>query len=122
MIKHLKKHWWWLAILLFVLVLLFWMYARPATANPQQLARCLKQSGAIFYGSKNCGHCQNTKEMFGGSASDLPYVECVGSDGQQIARCIEQKIIYYPTWVLADGSRRSGEISLSDLARWSGCR
>ena len=38
------------------------------------LAQCINNSGAKFYGAFWCPHCQATKAMFGKSAKLLPYV------------------------------------------------
>lgn len=87
-----------------------------------QLAQCLKDNGAIFYGAFWCPHCQNTKAEFGSSAKSLPYVECSTPDGQgQLDVCKTKNIQSYPTWEFKDGSRLTGEISVADLAKKAGC-
>ncbi len=87
-----------------------------------QFAMCLKDKGATFFGAFWCPHCQATKKMFGSSAKLLPYVECSTPDGQgQLAVCKEKKIIQYPTWEFADGSRLSGERTLQELSDKTGC-
>ncbi|MEI6529022.1 MAG: hypothetical protein WCN88_01280 [Candidatus Falkowbacteria bacterium] len=85
-------------------------------------AQCLKNQGALFYGAFWCSHCQNQKAMFGSDAKDLPFVECSTPDGQgQLAICQQNNIPGYPTWVFKDGSRLSGELTLTQLAEKTGC-
>ena len=86
-------------------------------------AKCIKDSGTIFYGAYWCPHCQRTKAMFGSSAKLLPYVECSMPDGQtQTPICIAKKIVSYPTWVFPDGSQITGEHTLQELAAKTSCQ
>ncbi len=85
-------------------------------------AQCIKDSGATFYGTFWCPHCQNQKKMFGSSAKLLPYVECSTADAKgQTQICIDKNITGYPTWEFADGARLSGEVELSTLAEKTSC-
>jgi hypothetical protein len=85
-------------------------------------AQCLSDSGAKFYGTFWCPHCNNQKKMFGTSKKYLPYIECSNADGsEQLPICKEAGIEGYPTWVFADSSRLSGEISLATLAEKTQC-
>jgi thiol-disulfide isomerase/thioredoxin len=91
-----------------------------------QLAQCITDSGAKFYGAFWCPHCQAQKAMFGKSAKKLPYVECSTKDGKgQTQICIDQDIKSYPTWVLADGTRLPVEnqagVSFATLAAKTNC-
>lgn len=87
-----------------------------------EFAQCLEKEGATFYGAFWCPHCQNQKAMFGRSQEHLPYFECSTPDGQgQIEECTEIGIRSYPTWILADDSRLTGEVSLRTLAEKTGC-
>ena len=98
------------------------MYVGQQPGRLDAFATCLTDKGAIFYGAFWCPHCQNQKAMFGRSADRLPYVECSTPDGRsQLAVCREKNIKGYPTWEFADGSRESGEVSLSRLAEKTGC-
>ncbi|MCC7436360.1 hypothetical protein IT402_00580 [Candidatus Nomurabacteria bacterium] len=86
------------------------------------LAQCISDSGAKFYGAFWCPHCQATKAMFGKSAKLLPYVECSTADGKgQLEICKEKEIPGYPTWIFADESRLSGEQTLEALAEKTSC-
>lgn len=85
-------------------------------------AQCIKSSGAEFFGAFWCTHCQSQKKMFGSSKQYLPYIECSTPDGQnQEPICKDKGIEGYPTWVFADGSRLSGELSLETLANKTQC-
>ena len=86
------------------------------------LAQCISDSGAKFYGTFWCSHCQNQKKAFGDDAKLLPYIECSTPDGKsQLKICKDNNISGYPTWVFPDGERKSGEISLAELARRTDC-
>lgn len=86
------------------------------------LAQCINNSGAKFYGAFWCPHCQATKALFGKSAKLLPYIECSTPDGKsQLPICTEKDIKGYPTWIFSDGSQLSGEQSLQTLADKTAC-
>lgn len=85
------------------------------------LAQCIAKSGAKFYGAWWCPHCQAQKKMFGKSVTYLPYVECQTADSKQKQICIDAKIEGFPTWVFADQTRLTGEISLKTLAEKTNC-
>jgi len=107
-----------------VIVALFWLSIWFAN-RPDKLddfAACLKNKGAVFYGAFWCPHCQKQKEAFGRSVRFLPYVECSTPDGNsETEACQEKKIDGFPTWVFADGTRESGELTLDHLAEKTGC-
>ena len=102
---------------------IFFLYkedAKPGTLDG--FAVCLKDKGAVFYGAFWCPHCQTQKTLFGKSKKLLPYVECSTPDGKgQHSICKEKKVVGYPTWEFADGSRESGEIALQKLSEKTGC-
>ncbi len=86
------------------------------------LAQCINNSGAKFYGAFWCPHCQATKAMFGKSAKLLPYVECSTPDGKgQLSICTEKDIKGYPTWIFSDGSQLQGEQTIQVLADKTSC-
>lgn len=86
------------------------------------LARCISQSGAKFYGTFWCSHCYNQKKMFGQGASLLPYVECSTPDGQDsLSVCTEAGIEGFPTWVFPDGTKMPGEQPIEILAGKTSC-
>ena len=99
-----------------------WIKSSRQPGKLDAFAQCLKESGAVFYGTFWCQHCQNQKALFGKSAKYLPHVECSTPDGRsQLAICKNKNIESYPTWEFNDGSRLDGEISLTQLAEKTGC-
>lgn len=87
-----------------------------------KLAQCITDSGAKFYGAFWCPHCQAQKRAFGRSEKLLPYIECSTPDGKgRLEACNEAAIEGYPTWVFADGSRKSGEVAIKTLAEKTSC-
>lgn len=86
-------------------------------------AKCLAEKGAKMYGAFWCGHCQNQKAAFGASFQYVDYIECT-VDGKQNSFaqvCKDAGITGYPIWKFADGTVKEGEVSMSDLAKISGC-
>lgn len=89
----------------------------------ENLAKCITEKGAKFYGASWCSHCKSQKEMFGEAAAFLPYVECSTPDGEsQLDVCKDNNITSYPTWEFSDGSRELGEVSLEKLSEKTGCQ
>lgn len=88
-----------------------------------ELAQCLTDKGAKFYGAYWCPHCAAQKKLFGKALSKVTYVECAipGDSTAQTQACKDAGIEGYPTWTFADGSRLSGEVSLIALAEKTGC-
>jgi len=111
-----------IGIIILVIGAYFLVEAFSGPAELDGFAQCLKDKGAIFYGAFWCPHCQKQKEMFGRSVKYLNYVECSTPDGKsQLAFCKEKDITGYPTWVFIDGSRKTGEIPLKELAEKTQC-
>ena len=102
---------------------LYFFIGIPANSGPlDKFTQCLGEKGAQFYGAFWCPHCQTQKAMFGKSQRFLPYIECSTPDGRkQTPECQRKGIVEYPTWEFADGSRESGELSLSHLAEKTRC-
>jgi len=119
-----KNHWIGIGILIVILFGIFVSYSSYKTSNNglapgalDSFVQCIKDKGITFYGAFWCPHCQRTKAEFGDSASKLPYVECSTPDGQgQTQVCIDHQIAEYPTWMLPDGTRVTGEHTLQELA------
>jgi hypothetical protein len=113
----------WLVIIVLVIAGIIWLIRTPG--KPGRLdafATCIKDSGATFYGAFWCPHCQNQKAMFGSSAKLLPYHECSTPDGKgRIQSCTDAGVESYPTWVFADNTRESGEVSLERLSEKTNC-
>src|SRR3989344_2676005 len=111
-----------LVLVLVGLGLLIYPNFQSGPTNLGPFAACLKDKGALFYGTFWCLYCQAQKKLFGSAAGELPYIECSTPDGQgQLPVCAQNGIKGYPTWAFADGSRLSGEVPLRTLADKSGC-
>ena len=113
----------WIAIAVIIVAgIIYFARGSSAPGKLDAFASCLSEKGATFYGAFWCPHCQSQKKMFGSSEKLLPYVECSAPNGQaQLPVCTEKKIEGYPTWEFADGSRETGEISLTRLSERTGC-
>ena len=84
--------------------------------------RCLKSSGAVFYGASWCPHCRAQRDTLGEALNYVKYVECSVDGTREVApACRAAGIDGYPTWKFRDGSRESGEQSLAELAAKTGC-
>ena len=118
------------SIIIWILVLavlgygIYWVLGYERTPGElDAFARCLDDKGALFYGAFWCPHCQTQKQAFGKSENLLPYVECSTPDGRgQVQRCKNDGIDSYPTWIFADGEKRTGEMTLTFLSEKTGCQ
>lgn len=109
-----------------ILIWIIWYMSKDSAESSESsetsnksLAECLKEKGAKFYGSASCGYCKKQKEMFGADAANLPYVECL--DPKNAKACADAKLVGYPTWIFADGTRQSGLVQMDQLKAKSGC-
>lgn len=111
-----------IALLIIGLSAALWIKSARQPGEFDEFAECLKENGAVLYGTFWCQHCQNQKALFGKSAKRLTYVECSTPDGRsQLEICQEKNIDSYPTWEFNDGSRLNGEIPLKELALKTSC-
>lgn len=88
-----------------------------------KLAECLSASGVRYFGASWCPQCRRQNQMFGDAVRRLRYIECSadGTRNKETRVCAANNIQGYPTWVFANGVRRSGVQSLKTLAQLSGC-
>ena len=95
--------------------------AGPEEPRLRALAEHLTKTDAKFYGAYWCPHCNEQKEMFGASATRLPYVECspLGPKQPQDPICRSANIRVYPTWFI-NGRRHEGVLTPGELAHHSG--
>ena len=112
----------WMGLIIIVLVIVIVGFTRNNSSQYDTFAQCLTEKGTTMYGAYWCGHCQNKKELFGGSWKYMNYVECSlpGGNGQTEI-CKQAGIEGYPTWEFADGTRKSGELQLEQLSILAGC-
>lgn len=89
----------------------------------EQLALCIADSGAVFYGAHWCPACRKQREFFGSFAALLPYVECYdGSKSEgKTSECHHVGVRSFPTWHYPDGSIVTGAKNPKKLARATGC-
>ena len=95
------------------------VHAKP---DPVALADHLNETKVMYFGSWRCPACQYQGRLFGDAVTRLPYVEC-GKPKElpiQAAACQQEEIRRYPTWILPNGERREGVLSLKELEIWSG--
>jgi thiol-disulfide isomerase/thioredoxin len=86
-------------------------------ASIEKLAKFLTEKGMIMYGAYWCPHCQAQKKAFGDAFQYVDYVECDAQGPEANPdECVAQGIEGYPTWIY-QGTKYSGEKSLSDLAK-----
>ena len=110
-------------LLIISLAAVLWIKSSGQPGELDAFADCLKEKGAVFYGTFWCKHCQNQKALFGKSVKRLPYVECSTPDGRsQLSICKAKNIESYPTWEFNDGSRLAGVLSLTQLSEKTGCQ
>ena len=89
-----------------------------SSASKVALAKYLKQSGVILYGSPWCSHCNRLKKTFGKEAfTQLNYIECEGKNGRPEV-CQKANINAIPAWEIK--GRQYLGISLEELADLSG--
>ena len=110
-----------------------WLIVTPGKPGKlDAFAKCIKDSGAKFYGAFWCPHCAAQKARFGKSADYLPYIECSNPDGQsQNQTCTDIGITTYPTWYFPTTTSPTatttaydvikGEQELVDLANRTSC-
>lgn len=85
-----------------------------------ELAICVTETDATFWGAFWCSACQAQKAAFKQS-KELPYVECSKADKSQTQECIDAGIQSYPTWDFADGERIVGVLTPAELAEKTNC-
>lgn len=86
------------------------------------LAQCLTDKGVKMYGAIWCSHCKKQKDAFGEAFQYVDYVECDPNTNIESAReCIAAEVEGVPAWDFPDGTRKTGEVPLPELAELAGC-
>lgn len=80
-------------------------------------AKCLTEKQVTMYGASWCSHCQNQKKLFGSAFQFATYVECTENE----KLCLDRGVEAFPTWINGAGLKKTGELSLAQLAEFSGC-
>ena len=102
---------------------LFVVPASPAAAGLGLFADCLRSRGAVLYDAHWCGNCVRQRKLFRGYANRLKVVPCYAPGETQAMRaaCKDAEVRAFPTWTFADGTRRTGALSIDELAGHTGC-
>lgn len=79
----------------------------------EEFKQCVVDSGAVFYGTEWCPHCEAQRVMLGG----YDHYDC----DRHSSVCKEKEITSYPTWIYADGTRAQGVQQLQSIAEATGC-
>ncbi|MEK6969161.1 MAG: hypothetical protein AABW48_01910 [Nanoarchaeota archaeon] len=98
--------------------------------DPQiAFAECLVDKKAELYTAAGCSYCEKQKDLFEEEAWEIlqPNVIDCGSlkdifVGKQAQKCIDQRIIGFPTWVFGDGKKAMGYLDFEQLEKYSGCK
>lgn len=86
------------------------------------LATCLTDNNAKFYGAYWCSHCDKQKDRFGKSMENIQYIECDDNGPNGNAQsCLDAGITAYPTWKMPGHKDMVGAQTYEQLAEWSGC-
>lgn len=104
-----------------ILLLVLILGCTSDNKNYGVFAQCLTDSGATLYGSFQCGHCVEQKEMFGNAIAYVNYVECGPLSGPINQVCIDEGLQAFPTWKFGDGTEVVRKLPLEELARRTGC-
>jgi glutaredoxin len=89
----------------------------PVPGGYDEFARCLRDRGAVMYGTKTCPYCAKQKQMFGDSFRFIKYVECTA----ETQKCVADGVRRVPLWLFRDGRRLEGLQKLETLAAITGC-
>ncbi len=85
-------------------------------------ADCVRNSGAVMYGTSWCPLCRAQRKDFRGYANRLEYVECsIPGSRKTRSKCERLGVDSFPTWIFGDGAKREGKLSVSDIASHTGC-
>ena len=116
--KHKKK------IIFFVIIaILVFFFIKSGDSQPgkyDNFAQCLTDNKAVFYGSFQCIHCQNQKELFGGSMKKINYIECGPLNQPPNTVCLKAGVEAYPTWFIGE-AKYTGVQSLERLSNLTNC-
>jgi len=116
------------AVVIGIVILMRFVVAGSSTSGKyDSFAQCLVTKGATFYGAFWCPHCQAQERALDATreklASEGLYKECSTPDGKgQTQTCIDKGVESYPTWIFADGSKKTSEQTLADLSAATGCQ
>ena len=87
----------------------------PPSSVTAEFAECITESGAVFYGTNWCSHCNDQKEIFGQHMDKITFVDCDAGD-----LCARNGVTAFPTWII-NGEKYLGTKSPEVLAALTGC-
>lgn len=88
----------------------------PASPEVINLAKCITEKDAVFYGTEWCPHCNEQKELFGTAIEHIVFVDC---DKNRDA-CVDAGVQAYPTWII-NGEDFVGTQQLFKLSQITNC-
>ncbi|MCO6456806.1 MAG: tandem-95 repeat protein [Pirellulaceae bacterium] len=83
-------------------------------------AKALTDAGVQFFGAGWCPFCTEQKELFQDGQRFLPFIEVTNPDRTLNAIGQANNISVFPTWIMPDGDRFTGVLSLQQLSTESG--
>jgi uncharacterized membrane protein len=95
---------------------------QSGSANDFQtgLAKYLRKTGVVMYGSFKCPHCNEQKKLFGPAFKYIRYVEChPEGENANPSLCLAKGIMNYPTWEIG-GRYYEGAMTLEKISEISG--
>ncbi len=121
--SHSSANYLYIAAAVIVVVLLIVVSSRErGPSRYDSFAQCLTDQGVKMYGAWWCPHCSNQKAEFEGAFDKINYTECSDPGSRAMNQtCKDANIEGYPTWEFPDGSRLSGERTLTELSEKTGC-
>ncbi len=115
-----KKAFWW-GIGFIVVIAIIWYFA-SAPGKYDDFAKCLTEKEVKMYGAYWCSHCAAQKALFGKSWKYVNYVECATPGTNALKEvCVSAGVTGYPTWSFGVDRKISGELTLEQMASFSGC-
>lgn len=105
-----------IAVFLMVGFLVFYS-PKKAMGELDEFARCLTESGAVFYYTETCPFCIQEKNSFGDSFYLLESVNCTIN----YQACVRENIEAVPVWIFNGDQRFIGLQGLERLSGISNC-
>jgi len=79
-------------------------------------AECVKESGAMMYGTQTCTWCNKQKDDLENS-KNIPFVDC----GMEPQLCTDMDVTSYPTWIIGSEAY-PGYRTIEQLSELTGCQ
>ncbi len=83
---------------------------------------CLDSKGVYLYGTEDSLLIKKQKLIFKEVSIDNIFFNCKeGDTGDILFECLVEDVIFFPTWILGDGTRHEEVLSMEDLSEITGC-